>query len=313
MQKKKLPTKTLRHLYESEGLYEAMYSRHLGYKMGEAGGFAHILQEEEVRPKKILELFAGPKSKHKDFFKLQYHYWDEVESYKALDGFASEEDDVIVADAGLGDYGEKFDAIFAYYYAVSSAVDPEDEAGRITWDYIQKLLANARKHLNPGGILIIDSAKDGYRLALSSVSDRDENTVEYDIDVPLGHPLREELKNEGVSIADKDDVTLRNTYTPVYDRMTANCEDWFKELRIEVNDKPRFVYNVEQPFCQHYFTEPEIIRMLQQAGFEDIDFWDLDYEDALYSKHDTIIHAEDCESDAEFDLMANVFVARAPK
>lgn len=311
--KKKLPVKRLNNLYESVGLYDALYNRHLGYKMGEAGAFAKILQAEEKRPKTILELFASTQSRHKDFFKLQYHYWGEVLAYKCLDGFASPQDDVIVADAGHGKYGEKFDAIFAYYYAVSSAVDPDSERGHITWEYTQAIFSNVLKHLNPGGIFVVDSAIDGYRVALSSVCDDDENTPVVEVDIPLGHSLRAEIEAEGIKLNDKDDVMLKNTYSPVYDRMSANCEDWFKHLKVYVNGKARLIYKVKQPFCQRYFSEPETVQMLKAAGFESVDFWSCDYEGGSSEKQEPVLRVEDGEEDEEESLMPNIFVGRAPK
>lgn len=310
--KPKLPVKKLLNLYESVGLYDALYNRHLGYKMGEAGTFAKILQAEERRPKTILELFASTQSRHKDFFKLQYHYWGEVLSYKCLDGFAEPGNDVIVADAGSGNYGEKFDAIFAYYYAVSSAVDPNSDAGHITWEYTQSIFSNVLKHLNPGGIFVLDSAIDGYRVALSSICDNEEAKQVDEINIPLGHSLRKELKQEGVEIGDRDTVMLKNTYLPMYDRLSSNCEDWFKSLRVYVNGEPKFVYKVAQPFCQRYFSEPETIQMMKAAGFADIEFWSCDYESAFAEKQDKLLTPDDGEPEGELALMPNIFVGRAP-
>lgn len=311
--KAKLPTKKLKTLYQSVGLYDAFYNRSLGYKISEAGSFSRILEAEEKRPTSILELFANTGSRHKSFFELQYNYISEIQDYKCLDGLAPPSPDVISADAGNGDFGQTFDAVFAYYYAVSSAIDFDHPNGNITWEYMRKIFENVRKHLNPGGIFIIDSAIDGYRLALSSVTDREEETETVTIDIPLGHALREELKAEGVKIEDKDEVEAKNKTMTIYKRLTGNCEDWIEHVKIYVNGKPVFKYMIEQPFCQRYFTEPEVIRMLQEAGFEDIDFWSCDYSDGSANKLTASVTAEDCAGEEEEFIMTNVFVARAPK
>lgn len=309
--KKEIPVKRLHNLYESIGLYDAIYNRPLGYKMGEANVFASILQSEAKRPKNILELFASSGSRHKDFFSLQYNYWGEIEDYKCLDGFAAKGvPNVISADAGFGDFGEKFDAIFAYYYAVSSAVDPNSDKGLVTWDYMEKIFSNVRKHLNPGGIFIIDSAVDGYRLSMESLSERSSNVETVEFDIPLGHSLRAELKAEGVEINDSDDVTLKNKHLSVYNRLTGNCEDHFKNLKVYVNGKARFIYRTKQPFCQRYFSEPEIVRMLQNAGFSSIDFWCGDYRQSTVSRLGVEVVSDDAGEGEEESLMANVFVAR---
>jgi hypothetical protein len=279
--------------------------------MGEARVFATILEKEDVRPKSVLELFASTDSRHKDFFKLQYHYWNEIETYKGLDGFAPPDSNVIVADAGHGEYGEKFDAIFAYFYSASSAVDPASKNGRVTWEYMQSIFENVRKHLNPGGIFLIDSVTDGYQVAMATMSQMDEETEEYEAYIPLGHSLREEMKREGVAIEDADEVTMKTKRETIYDRMSANAEDWYKAITIYVNDEPRFIFKLEQPFCQRYFSEPEIIRIAQLAGFEDIDFWKGEYDDGTAFYLPSVITGLD-EDEAEA-LMPNVFVARAPK
>jgi len=310
---RKLPTKKLKHLYESVGLYDALYNRHLGYKMGEAGAFANILQEEEVRPSSILELFASNGSRHKDFFALQYTYWPEVSLYKSLDGFAPPSEGVIVADAGHDEYGEKFDSVLAYFYSVSSAVDPSSETGNITEEYMTALFSNVLKHLNPGGTFVIDSPTDGYRVALASVCSNVNSDGELEFIVRKGHSLRAELKAEGVVFEDNDDVVLKYTSESLYNRLTSNCEDWYKSLKVYVNDVAKFAYKVKQPFCQRYFSEPETVRMLQKAGFSDIDFWACEYVEGDSWKLEHTLHGDDYDDDDEMAIMPNIFVARAPK
>lgn len=308
--KVKLPTKKLVTLYESVGLYDAFYNRSLGYKVGEAGAFSRILEAEEKRPTSILELFANTGSRHKNFFELQYNYINEIQTYKGLDGLAPPSPDVISADAGRGDFGEKFDAVFAYYYSVSSAIDLESETGNITWEYMRKIFENVRKHLNPGGIFVIDSAIDGYRLSLGSVVDREDDTDTTTTAIPLGHSLRAELKAEGIKIEDKDEVEAKYKHTTIYKRLTGNTEDWVDHVKIYVNEKPVFKYMVKQPFCQRYFSEPEVVRMLQEAGFDDIDFWSCDYSDGDADKLTQSVQPSDCPNEEEEMIMANVFVAR---
>ena len=310
---RKLPTKKLKHLYESVGLYDAMYNRHLGYKMGEAGAFAYILEDEEDRPKSILELFASTGSRHQDFFKLQYTYCSEIDTYKCLDNMAPPSDQVIIADAGLDEYGEKFDAILAYFFSVSSAVDPNSALGHVTPEYMETMFANVLKHLNPGGVFIIDSPTDGYRVALNSICAHPGSEDSTDINLVRGHSLRTELLAEGVEFEDSDTVTLKYKTDNLYDRLSANCEDWFSSIKVYVNDTVKFSYKVEQPFCQRYFSEPETIRMLQSAGFESIDFWGCEYVDGDSWKLEDRLSSDDYDADDESGIMPNIFVGRAPK
>lgn len=303
-------TKNLTHLYESVGLYDAIYNRHLGYKMGEAGGFAKVLESLENRPKSILELYASGNSRHKDFFKLQYHYWSEIETYMGLDLFLKGDPNVICADVGTGDYGRKFDSIFAFYYGASSAVDPNNSEANITMEYTSKIFSNVLKHLEPGGTFVMDACTDGYNVALGAICDEDEDMRVDEVEIELGDSLRYEVAAEGIEIRDTDTVELKTKVKHHYDRMTANNVDTFKYAKVLVNGKTVLRFKIEKPFCQRYFSEPEIVQMLLGAGFADIDFWCCDYEGADYENIGK--KAKPKNSFDLYGMMPSVFVAYAP-
>lgn len=306
MSKKNVPTKELNHLYESVGLYDAFYNRSMGFKMNEAKAFATVLESLEQRPRSILELFANTGSRHKLFFEMQYNYISEIERYKGLDGIAPESESVIRADAGRDDFPESFDAIFAYFFSMSSIVDLTSDTGHVTKEYTMSVLRNVRKHLNENGVFLIDSAIDGYTVSIDTVCDDPDKTIET---IPLGHALRDELKEENIVIPDKAVVRAVNHSVSKYDRMSANVEDHISRINIYVDKELVFRYHVKLPFCQRYFSEPEILDMLTEAGFSKVDFWSADYENMFIKKLKPRVVAQSAnESDS---LMPNIYVGYA--
>lgn len=310
-----MKTITLTHLYACAPLYDLLYNTTNVFKMAEATGFGRIM--ESIRPKSILELFAGAKSYHKDQLRANYYYADEVKSYTSLDAYADPAPGVINADTATGDYGQKFDAALAYFRSGGCVIDLNDPTGRVNRAYAVKLFANVYKHLNPGGVLIMDFAANGYREALEVVTKAEIGVYEANVTVNLGTAMRDYLVSKGIRVADKDLVTLKTTYTCEYDRQSGNMVDTIQNCVIFVNGAQSLSFKVKSPLTQRLFGEPELKDILADAGFDSFDFWYMDYLEGSFSPlTNTLTGATPREvgwKDELSSAMANVIVSHKRK
>lgn len=69
-------------------------------------------------------------------------------------------------------------------------------------------------------------------------------------------------------------------------------------------------YKIDLPLCVRYFSEPEIMDMLVQAGFKRVDLWYADYEEHNVYKLDRYLAYETgATADDREPLIGNLFAA----
>lgn len=260
-----------RHIYDAPEIYDALYNRSLGHKVNEAICFADVTMQMGKAPKTVLELFSGSKSSHREAYLNRFKEIAGYEPhYLGADWFASEGN--IKIDDITGPWGNTtYDVVQAFYYSASSIVS---ESGYITRDYTQQVINNAYKHLNEGGLFLLDACISGFDVANSR---SDKGVVEMSHPVAFGNLLWRQLNAK----YPPDNWVLEYSCDTYYDRLTANNVEVYTDMRVldsAGNVLERWEF--ELPFCQRYFSEPEIIDMMMDAGFE-ITLWDCNYQQAV--------------------------------
>lgn len=301
-----------RHVYDIPEIYEVFYSRPLSYKLNEAIAFANILNMTKPDTSSILEVFSGKESVHRLFFEaaslhtgLNRNY-----TYTCLDSSGVEgiSDQVIgVNDIAYADFGRTFDAILAYFYSINSVVNYS--TGFVTRNHVVDSLRNVHKHLNAGGVLIVDSALDGYRTSLEGVEDNFSKNGSFQTKRQVEHLslLASKLRSLGFQVGPWDEVYVRAEFTSTYDRRSCNCVDTYTSIEVYLCGEPVLEYALQLPFCINYFSEPEIVGMLACAGFSQVDFWKCDYESGQYEQLNPVVSLD--KRATASDRMTNVFVA----
>ncbi len=296
-----------KHIYETPEIYDLMYNRNKSYKLGEATIYAEILQSYKRPLSHVLELLSGENSSHKNYFLDVIN--DDVEYY-CMDNIAKGDNTVTVSNPSVDPFGKSFDAILAFYYTASSYVD-FDNGGRITRENCIKLYTNVYKHLKPNGIFLLDSAIDGYNLALSNPND--DMSGEKEIDTLLvdnSNLLLRVLREKGIKIDKYEALFAKVIRRSYYERLTGNNVDYISKVKIYRKDKKELLatYTFELPFCQRYFSEPEIVDMLKEAGFKTIKFWSCDYPNHAFDKLGKFVkYGENSDEDDADAMMPNVF------
>ena len=302
----------VRHIYETPEVYDLIYGRNNGYKLGEAYAFAYVLQRSKLEPKSMLELFSGVSSYHKRHF-LDYYAQSgqKAPAYFCMDAAASDEDGTIhVQDAVEEDWGKTFDAVTAHFFSASSIVNFQD--GLVKRAHTTKLFANVWAHLNKGGVFLLDSCADGY-ISGTQYTDELRRGIVREYSADPNSKLVESLKGKH-KLKPNDWVTLKVTMDCHYDRATSNNIDVFKKVEAYINDKKVRTYSYELPFCQRYFSEPELRDMLVEAGFKTVKGWRCDYKEHDFSRvEDVLTYDKDLPEDEREDEreinLPNVFVA----
>lgn len=292
-----------RHIYETPEIYDMVYGRPNHYKLAEAQAFTDIMQMKGITKGKLLELFSGRESYHKQHalsFLPALDYWcsDRVS--------AKGEQVIAVKDLVTDDWGHNFDLVVAYFYSMSSIIDFKD--GYVKKHRVIHLLANVLKHLKRGGTFIIDSCPESMTAALG------EDMVGAQSTVTIAHPSSKlwRMLKAANRIKGPEEVRVEASFVSHYDRVRANNVDVFKHVKVYINGRLYKTYTYELPFCQRYFSEPEIREMFAAAGFKKVESWHAYYSTSYVKKLDDIVksYALPFEAtDAHEAARTNVWVA----
>lgn len=288
----------INHLYDFPELYETIYHRPDSYKLAEAYAFAYIVERTRPKAESLIELLSGKVSKHKRYFQ-DAHSTSDLR-YICTDGTADTSGDVVhIRNIVNAQFQSTFDVATAHYYSPSSVCDM-DNGGLVTPELTQGFIQTAYNALNPGGIFIMDFAVWGYEVATDTDCELTNQVRKESNYVDFNSPLSKWLRANGHSISPQDDVSIVSKVASRYDRMTSNNMDTYESIHVLIGERTVLTVKVKNPFCQRYFSEPELVDMFRRAGFTNIDFWNSNYLEHNYQKlSSTLAYASDVEDEDE--------------
>lgn len=295
----------LHHLYDFSELYQAIYNRNEGYKMQEANAFAHIAFQMHPRATSLLELLSGAHSKHADYFKKAWPA--QGLKYSGTDGTLSAGNPSIiqVRDITQHIFKQQWDIVTAHYYSPSSVCDM-DKGGIVTRAGVQGFINAAFSATKKGGIFIMDFCSDGYATAISPDERMSGKPSTQEFHVDCYTPLYRWLVSKNLASNTRySSVVVVARVTSYYDRTTSNNVDEFSSISIKVDGRVVVSVKIKNPFCQRYFSEPELTDMMHDAGFAQVDAWHCDYDANDFENLDPVLTWDADETDDE-DLLESI-------
>lgn len=292
---KSLKNIRIKHLYDFSELYQIIYNRNDGYKMQEAVAFANIAFRLRPKSKSIMELLSGADSKHARYFK---EVWPHELAYSGTDGTESSGNPNIlhVRDITKHDFKQQWDLVTAHYYSPSSVCDM-DNGGLVTRACTQGFINTAFNATKKGGIFIMDFCSDGYSTAICADANMSGKVITQEFYADFHTPLYKWLVAHGLASATHhSDVDVVARVSSHYDRLTANNIDKFHGIKIKVDGKVVVAISIKNPFCQRYFSDPELTDMMLAAGFNDVQFWNVNYADNDFSQLDRFMTWDEDEA-----------------
>lgn len=273
------------NIYDCYPLYYEIYSRSKRYKKSETAGAFEIMKslaewnnktgtiDFQATGFNILEILAG-RGDHQPLYPPLEPF--KIGKYLNLDIRDHTSPDFVQGDATTYKAPPQLNInlIIGFFFTASTITD---ENGVHSRKVLLDLFKNAKANLPKGGGFAIDFSPGGYQTSMECVEPADTH---YQADVEEGAELRALCK-----VPDGVPCVLSYMRRVEYDRNTSTVYDYFPyPFEIWAGGEKYAEIRIKTPLTQRYISEPELVDIAHEAGFDEIQLFNFSHSKGPYIK-----------------------------
>ncbi len=295
-------------LYHDYGLYSEIYQKDIQVKAFESVNVAIAMEQfvREYYPNcpglRVTETHAG-QSEHIRYTKEVCAV--PITAYTPTDAFPSKPGVVRcnVQTDGL----PRGNFVVSHYMSLATAIN-----GAKGYPDRKTLLAvcrNVYNSLTEPGAWFFNSPQSGLDMTLFAVDEHAKEKYSF-----WAHPkglIRREL---GLTALEK--CELKCETRSIYNRMIGCVEFYVDKVDVVARGKCMRRYTVRKPMYQRFWSEPELVDVLLEAGFNDVEFFRNEIDGTYVDTHDLLdkkITVREPEEELDTMLSTDMMALKLPK
>ncbi|MDC0074775.1 hypothetical protein OAK17_07975 [Alphaproteobacteria bacterium] len=268
------------HAYSDYDFYNCVFVPSRVPKLLEAEGACFVIENlltknPELKNKdlNIVEFMSG-RGEFEDFIRAEAKF--NIGKYVGIDAVPQNN---LRTELVIGDVTKTFpnfeaDIIMALYYSASSVHGKE---GFPTASAMRDMCKNAHNNLKSGGGFLLGFAAQGEALSFDLSEGEDEEDKE--VTIPIYNGLRKRF-----NLSETEAANLSFEQDNIYDRFNGTVVETMKNIRV-LNSRKKIVgrIKIKNPLYQLYMSESHIVDNLKQAGFNNLMFFDISFDEGHVS------------------------------
>ncbi len=267
---------TIAHPYSDYDFYNCVFVPSRVPKLLEAEGacFAienHLINNPKLKNEKldIVEFMSG-RGEFEDFIRTEAKF--PIGKYVGIDTVPQNNlrTELIIGDVTKSFPDFEADIVMALYYSASSV---HGKDGFPTASAMRNMCKNAYNNLKRGGGFLLGFAAQGEALSFDLSDGEDEEDKE--VTIPIYNGLRKRF-----NLSETEAAILSFEQDNIYDRFNGTVIETMKNVKV-LNSSKKIVgrINIENPLYQLYMSESHIVDNLKQAGFNNLMFFDISFDE----------------------------------